>query len=79
MAEQITHRVKNFEINTQKDLYKILNVILDDLTNMQTDIAALDTAIDTMAAKLNLDAGVTDVDYAGALSAMTTATLNTEA
>jgi hypothetical protein len=41
------------------------------LESLQADVTALDMALDAMAAKLNLDAGVTDEDYAGA-AAMTT-------
>jgi hypothetical protein len=56
---------------------RLLQAILDDLTALRTTVAALqvdttslDTALDTLVAKMNLDAGITDTDYAGA-AAMT--------
>lgn len=70
------------------NLNAVLDAIVADLTALRAtvaanvvDVAALDTAIDTLIAKLNLDAGVTDADYAGAAdltssapSALTTTT-----
>lgn len=38
--------------------------IVADLTNLRTKIIALATALDTLAAKLNADATVTDTNYA---------------
>lgn len=55
----------------------VLDAIVADLTELRAhmilnvaDITALDTALDTLVAKLNADTGVTDTDYAGA-AAMT--------
>lgn len=42
-------------INHQKDI--------DILTSLRTDIVMLATRMDTLAAKLNADAGVTDTNY----------------
>ena len=67
--------MKSFEVHQQKDLFELFSALQNDLANLSADVAALDTAIDTLVAKLNLDAGVTDTDYAGA-SAMTSGTLN---
>lgn len=36
---------------------------IDILTSLRTDIVMLATRMDTLAAKLNADAGVTDVNY----------------
>lgn len=56
------------DISSSVETQRIINV-LDSIVD---DISALDTALDTLAAKLNLDAGVTDVDYAGAAPMITT-------
>jgi hypothetical protein len=43
------------------------------LTGLLTDITAQKDALDILVAKLNLDAGVTDVDYASSGAITTTA------
>ena len=45
--------------------------MIDVLSALVTDVTAAKTAIDTMATKLNADAGVTDTNYA-AMAALTT-------
>ena len=55
-------------------LRELVDAIVDDRAAVYTGLAALDTALDAMAAQLNLDEGVTDTDYAGAATAMPTAT-----
>ena len=49
----------------QQQLITLLSALLVDIT-------AQKTAIDTLVAKLNLDAGVTDVDYASSGALTTT-------
>jgi hypothetical protein len=63
----------------REELRKLLAAILADLTALRTtlglvqaDVVILDTGLDTLVAKLNLDAGVTDANYAGA-AALTSA------
>jgi len=57
------------EINAHSSQYKEdLNDVLDSI---HTDLAALKAALDAVVAKLNLDEGVTDADYA-ASDALTT-------
>ena len=57
------------EINAHSSQYKEdLNDVLDSI---HTDLAALKATVDTLVAKLNLDAGITDTDYA-ASDALTT-------
>lgn len=58
--------VSDYDLN-QQGLNDILGAIV-------TDITALDTAIDTLVAKMNLDAGITDADYAWAAAMTTTDT-----
>jgi hypothetical protein len=55
-------------------LRELASALVDDRDAVYTAIGALDTALDAMAAQLNLDDGVTDDDYAGAATAMPTAT-----
>jgi hypothetical protein len=63
-----------------KELKKVLDAILVDLTALRTtvaanvtDVAALAGAVDTLATKLNADLGVTDEDYSAANAAAVTA------
>jgi len=70
------------EVNSTSSQYseklnEVLDAIVADLTELRAhmilnvaDVVLLDTAFDTLVAKLNADAGITDTDYAGA-SAMT--------
>lgn len=46
--------------------------MIDVLSSLLVDITAQKTALDTLVAKLNLDAGVTDIDYASSGSLTTT-------
>lgn len=55
--------------NTAGMSHAELEAVLDSIL---VDLTALKTAIDTMAAKLNADAGVTDVNYAAAAALTTT-------
>ena len=55
-------------------MLELADAIIDDRANITTSVTALDTAIDTMAAKLNADSGVNDTDFAGAVTAMDTST-----
>jgi hypothetical protein len=71
MSESISRRVKG--VRDQKaasNLEKLLDAVLADLTALRstvaanvTDVAALAANVDTLAAKLNADGGVTDEDY----------------
>jgi len=65
--------------STDNDNAAILDLIIADLATLKAGVNALDTALDTLVAKLNLDAGVTDVDYAGAAAAGTIGTLTAAA
>lgn len=81
MSKSIKKRLQ--AVNSQQDsreLKFLYNAILADLTAIRStvaasvaDITALDTAVDVLITKMNLDAGITDVDYAGA-AAMTAST-----
>ena len=60
------------------DLLDIIDIQNADIDKLQNDTVALDTAFDTLIAKLNADTGITDTDYAAAaaMTALgTTATL----
>ena len=85
MAESIKHRMARFNSLEEIDLIKLLNAVLDDNAALRVDVAALiaaseanttalDTAMDVLVAKMNLDGGITDADYAGSLTAMTATT-----
>lgn len=70
MSESIVQRVNSMPGNTGRDLKFVLDTILADLTALRatvatnvTDVAALAANLDTLATKLNSDAGVTDTDY----------------
>ena len=60
----------------------LLDAVLTDLTELRTELAAavadvarVAGALDTLATKLNADAGVTDVNYAtGNVAALTAST-----
>ena len=73
------------EVNSTSAVYSgslntVLDAIVADLTALRAtvaaavvDITALDTAFDTLVAKMNLDGGITDVNYAGAAAMTATA------
>lgn len=71
MSESVSRRTNAMSIGADaRQLRKLLDAALADNTALRatiaanvTDIAALATAVDTLAAKLNADAGVTDTDY----------------
>lgn len=67
----------DFTPTQAKVLRELFDAVVDDRAAVYTGLAALDTALDTLATKLNADAANTaldDIDYVGALSAMPTAT-----
>lgn len=57
----------------------VLDAIIADLATIKASCNALDTSIDTLIAKMNLDGGVSDADYAGAAAAATVGTLTAAA
>lgn len=59
-----------FEGNEQ--LMRILKEILTDLTALTTAVNALRTDHNTLATKLNADAGVTDTNYAASTASAVT-------
>ena len=59
LTELRAHMVLNVADIAELRTHMVLNV---------ADVSALDTALDTLAGKLNSDAGVTDEDYAGAVA-----------
>lgn len=75
MTESVARRTNRLEKLDAEAIRKLLEAVVDDLGTLRADVAALDTALDAMATKLNADAGVTDVDYAGA-AALTSTTAN---
>lgn len=75
MTESIQKRCTRLESLDSIAMIKLLNAVLDDNAALRVDVAALDTAMDTLVAKMNLDAGITDADYAGA-AALTSTTAN---
>ena len=85
MTESIQKRTQRLESLDHINMVKLLNAVLDDNAALRVDVAALiaaseanttalDTAIDVLVAKMNLDGGITDADYAGSLTAMTATT-----
>lgn len=50
--------------STHADQADLFTGILNDMTAMRAAILAVTAKLDTLGAKLNADAGVTDVDYA---------------
>jgi len=56
-----------------------IDAIIADLATLKAGVNALDTAMDTLIAKMNLDGGITDADYAGAAAAGTIGTLTAAA
>ena len=69
-AKNVRQHLTQLAVNDQENLRPLLEAIVDSLDAIEVDITALDTAFDTLVAKMNLDAGITDADYAGA-AAMT--------
>lgn len=78
MTESIQNRCARLESLDSIAMIKLLNAVLADNAALRVDIAALDTALDTLVAKMNLDGGITDTDYAGA-AALTSTTPTLEA
>lgn len=58
------------EINTDNALYQ--QNLITMLTSIHTDLAAAVADHNTLVAKLNADAGITDTDYADATALTTT-------
>lgn len=56
-----------------------IDAIIADLATLKAGVNALDTAMDALVAKMNLDAGITDANYAGAAAAGTIGTLTAAA
>lgn len=74
-TESILKRVKAFETTEAIALQKLLEEARADNALLRTDLATLAAALDTLATKLNADAGVTDTNYAtGNAAAITSAT-----
>ena len=65
MPESIKQRiVKVSDKNNAKEHRKLLEAILADNTNIRAAIVASNAKLDVLTAKLNADAGVTDINYA---------------
>ena len=74
----IKQHLVNLEVLERRAIQVLLEAAKDDIDNLIADVTELDSTIDTLVAKMNLDAGITGVDYAGA-AAMTSGTANLEA
>lgn len=59
MAESVAVRINQAHLDqmSERELRKLLGAIVDGVQNLATKL-------DTLTAKLNADAGVTDTDYA---------------
>ncbi len=81
MAEKISQRVNAIpDKATKRELIALLNAAQADIAALRTVVAALVTDMasrisnhNTLATKLNADAGVTDEDYAAATAITATA------
>lgn len=81
MSQSIKHRTASLAVdNDKRQLRILLEAMLADITALKATIAAL--VVDngnrvanhnTLIAKLNLDAGVTDTNYAAATAATSSA------
>ncbi len=60
----IIRQTARLEKGCGRDMQLLLENARQDNAALRADIAALSTALDTLAAKLNADAGVTDTNYA---------------
>lgn len=56
-----------------RELRPLFEAILTDITASRTALLTLATSVDTLAAKLNADAGVTDTNYSTGNAAAVTA------
>jgi hypothetical protein len=64
MAQSIKQRINaTSAVSDRRELKFLFDAIKTDLAAALTDITALATALDTLAAKLNADTGVNDTDY----------------
>jgi len=81
MTESIVQRTTRLEKARGRDMQLLLEAVLADNAALRADIAtlianseanttALDTAMDVLIAKMNLDAGITDANYVASLTAM---------
>lgn len=70
----IKERIGTMAVKLDAENYRYLfTSILTDIATIAADVTALATALDTLAAKLNDDGGVTDEDYSeGNVAALTT-------
>ena len=86
MSQSIKQRLSKFEAGQAYELRILLEAALADIVKLRADLVALkaaseanttalDTALDVLIAKMNLDAGITDANYAASLTAMTATTL----
>ena len=68
-------------VGDSRELKQLLDATRSDLYALATDVAAIAAALDTLATKLNADAGVTDEDYdaTNAAGLTSSTTLNLEA
>lgn len=68
-------------VGDSRELKQLLDATRSDLYALATDVAAIAAALDTLATKLNADAGVTDTDYdtTNAAGLTSSTTLNLEA
>lgn len=75
MSESIKQRTSAFNTTEERELQLLLEAARVDNAALRADITALATALDTLATKLNADAGVTDTNYAtGNAAAVTSGT-----
>jgi len=63
-VQSITRRTNQLERLDGLELRYLLEAARADITALRADIATQATAMDVLAAKLNVDIGVNDVDYA---------------
>lgn len=86
MSQSIKQRLAKFESGQAYELRLLLEAALADIVELRADLAslktnseanttALDTALDVLIAKMNLDGGITDTNYAASLTAMAATTL----
>jgi len=74
-TESIKKRTARLEVLDSIALQKLLEEARADIALLRADNATLAAALDTLATKLNADAGVTDVNYAtGNAAAVTSGT-----
>lgn len=77
MSQSILDRLNASQLDqmSKAELRELLQAMFADLTAIRTTVAANVTDIAAIAAKLDLDGGVTDTDYAAGLTASAPAAL----